>query len=202
MREQNTQQRILVEAQDLIQRFGYFGLSLQDLADRIEIRKPSLYAHYDSKESLGVSLLKDYDKQFKLWAERMQGEAPESKLHEFFLTFERHLTLGKVSPDAALAMDSPRLPESMRLAHVEYLNTELKWLESVVREGQARKHFLSYQSAADLSQMILRQVIGAQVMARLTADISWFHRAVDETTKQIRGQSATVTPLIPTAIAL
>ncbi len=202
MREQNTQQRILVEAQDLIQRFGYFGLSLQDLADRIEIRKPSLYAHYDSKESLGVSLLKDYDKQFKLWAERIQGEAPDSKLHEFFLVLERHLMLGKVSPDAALGLDSPRLPEAMRAAHAEYLNTELKWLESVVREGQERKHFLSTQDAPELAQLILQQVVGAQMMARLTSDVSWFHRATEEVTKMIRGQLSAAVQSSVTAIAL
>jgi AcrR family transcriptional regulator len=49
--------RILEEAWDLAARDGLAGISLRDLADRVDLRQPSLYAYFDSKLAL-------YDEMF------------------------------------------------------------------------------------------------------------------------------------------
>ena len=195
MRELATHQKILIEAQDLIQRFGFFGLSLQDLADRIQIRKPSLYAHYDSKENLGVALIQDYDRQFRKWTDRLQNETPESKLREFYKLLERYLLEGKVCPNSALSLEGQRLPESMRTAYLAFMETQVSWLEGMIREGQTRKHFLSTRDPRELAVLVFQQAIGAQLTTRITNDMSWFHRASEEIWTSIRGQNAVAMPL-------
>lgn len=49
--------RILEEAWDLARRDGLAGISLRDLAERVDLRQPSLYAYFDSKLAL-------YDEMF------------------------------------------------------------------------------------------------------------------------------------------
>jgi TetR/AcrR family transcriptional repressor of nem operon len=186
MRELATHQKILVEAQDLIQRFGFFGLSLQDLADRIKIRKPSLYAHYDSKESLGVSVILEYDRQFKKWTDRLQNETPESKLQEFYKLLERYLVEGKVSPNAALSLEGVRLPEVMRNAYLAFLELQVSWLEKTIREGQERKYFLTKQNSRELAELIFQQVIGAELVARVTGDLAWYRRGCQEILRNLQ----------------
>ena len=191
MRVLPTHQKIIIEAQDLIQRFGFFGLSLQDLEDRIKIRKPSLYAHYDSKENLGVAVILDYDRQFRKWTDRLQNESPESKLKEFYKLLERYLIEGKVCPNSSLSLEGVRLPESMRKAYLAFLETQLSWIDGMIREGQERKHFLSVRNSRELALLTLQQVVGAQLMTRMTGEMNWFHRGCEEVLKSIRGEQAT-----------
>jgi len=119
MHPRTTQQKILIEAEDLIQRFGFFGLSLQDLADRIQIRKPSLYAHYESKEDLGVSIIRDYERRFRKWMERLKLESPDVKLQEFYKLLEGYLNAGKVCPNSSLSLEGARLPEAMNTGFLD-----------------------------------------------------------------------------------
>ncbi len=52
MRHEATRQRILAAAWDLAREQGLAGISLRDLAARVDLRQPSLYSYFDSKHAL------------------------------------------------------------------------------------------------------------------------------------------------------
>jgi TetR/AcrR family transcriptional regulator, cholesterol catabolism regulator len=51
-RVRDTRQRILQEAEQLYYRGGYAGISLQELADLLELSKAALFHHFKSKQEL------------------------------------------------------------------------------------------------------------------------------------------------------
>lgn len=51
--------RIIAEAWTLARRDGLVGISLRDLADRVDLRQPSLYAYFESKLDLYDSMFED-----------------------------------------------------------------------------------------------------------------------------------------------
>jgi AcrR family transcriptional regulator len=51
-RRQATMQRILDAAWELAEEQGLAGISLRDLAARVDLRQPSLYSYFDSKHAL------------------------------------------------------------------------------------------------------------------------------------------------------
>jgi len=53
----STKQKILDAAQDLIQTRSFHGFSFQDMADKVGIRKASLYHHFDSKDAIALAVL-------------------------------------------------------------------------------------------------------------------------------------------------
>lgn len=55
--KENTAQRILDTAQDLIRHRGYSAFSYADIADRVGIRKASIHYHFAAKEDLVLSLI-------------------------------------------------------------------------------------------------------------------------------------------------
>src|SRR6185312_8631007 len=55
--------KILEEAWDLARRDGLAALSLRDLADRVDLRQPSLYAYFDSKLDLYDAMFADGNRQ-------------------------------------------------------------------------------------------------------------------------------------------
>ncbi len=55
--------RIIREAWALARRDGLAGISLRDLADRVDLRQPSLYAYFESKLDLYDSMFEDGQRQ-------------------------------------------------------------------------------------------------------------------------------------------
>jgi AcrR family transcriptional regulator len=76
--------RILVEAWALAHRDGLAAVSLRDLADRVELRQPSLYAYFDSKLGLYDMMFADGNRQLLSWiGELPPCDEPRRALTEF-----------------------------------------------------------------------------------------------------------------------
>jgi len=54
----HTKEKILAESMELFAMNGYEGTSMTQIADKVGIKKPSLYAHYKSKEALFIDVTK------------------------------------------------------------------------------------------------------------------------------------------------
>jgi AcrR family transcriptional regulator len=62
-RRQAKRSKIVEEAWDLARRDGLAAISLRDLADRVDLRQPSLYAYFDSKLDLYDAMFADGNRQ-------------------------------------------------------------------------------------------------------------------------------------------
>ncbi|MBC7658445.1 MAG: TetR/AcrR family transcriptional regulator [Chitinophagaceae bacterium] len=58
--ELGTKQKAIREGNALVQKFGCNGFSFQHIADTLGIKKPSLYAHFESKEAFGLDMIEFY----------------------------------------------------------------------------------------------------------------------------------------------
>jgi AcrR family transcriptional regulator len=76
--------RIVGEAWELARRDGLAAISLRDLADRVDLRQPSLYAYFDSKLALYDALFVDAFRQLLDTADRqVWSDDPREALVEF-----------------------------------------------------------------------------------------------------------------------
>lgn len=62
----DTRNKILKTAGELFSQRGYFGVSMQDIADELNITKAALYYHFDSKDELVELLLRKSVKDLKV----------------------------------------------------------------------------------------------------------------------------------------
>jgi AcrR family transcriptional regulator len=75
--------KILVEAWALAHRDGLAAISLRDLADRVDLRQPSLYAYFDSKLGLYDLMFADGNRQLlELVRSHPGGDDPREALIE------------------------------------------------------------------------------------------------------------------------
>jgi AcrR family transcriptional regulator len=76
--------KILVEAWALAHRDGLAAISLRDLADRVDLRQPSLYAYFDSKLGLYDLMFAHGNRQLlELVRSHSGGDDPREGLIEF-----------------------------------------------------------------------------------------------------------------------
>jgi AcrR family transcriptional regulator len=76
--------RIVAEAWELARRDGLASISLRDLADRVDLRQPSLYAYFESKLALYDAMFIDgYRQLLDLMARHPAPDDPREALVEF-----------------------------------------------------------------------------------------------------------------------
>jgi AcrR family transcriptional regulator len=76
--------RIVAEAWALANRDGLAAISLRDLADRVDLRQPSLYAYFDSKLALYDAMFVDaFQHLLETAAEHPASDDPREALVEF-----------------------------------------------------------------------------------------------------------------------
>ena len=163
-----TKQKILKEGRALLQRHGYNGFSFQDIADKIQIKKPSLYDHFESKDALTISIIQNYSELFDRWNETLAGLNALEKIRRVFdvyysFTSDKH----KICPILALSSDFQELSSGVQKEMQIFLKKWFDWLELQVKEGQKQKLIRRDLKPQGLAQYIYSQGIGSQVQARM-----------------------------------
>jgi AcrR family transcriptional regulator len=133
-----TAERILDAAEALFAERGYAGTSLRDVATRVELRIPSLYNHFPSKEALYAAVLaRGIGPVLELLAEFAARPGatrdPGEILERVMALLRRHPNLPKLIQHETLA-GGPRLTPMLR-----------EWIEPVF--GRAREMAQSTPSA-------------------------------------------------------
>ncbi len=79
-----TAERILDAAEDLFAERGYTATSLEDVADRVGIRSPSLYNHFRNKEALYTAVLERLLTDFSAPIEKLSvGEVTSQEVMDW-----------------------------------------------------------------------------------------------------------------------
>ena len=88
-----TKERILEEALTLFAQNGFDGTSVEQIAERVGIKAPSLYKHYKGKEDILNAIIDAAETRYEEYfgSDRKIGKLPESK-EEFI-----RMTMGKIS---------------------------------------------------------------------------------------------------------
>lgn len=168
---EGTKARALKEAKTLLQRFGFNGFSFQHVADLLGIRKPSLYAHFNSKEDLGQELIEEYHSAFHTWTETISIFEPSEKiraLYEMFAKFSSQS--GSFCPMSAMIADYHSLPKNLQKRLLKMFVFQKKWVSEVIQQGQRSRGFRSDLPAEDLAEVVLALGLGAQSIARISND--------------------------------
>ncbi len=137
-----TKQKILKETGKLFAQRGYFGISMQDIANEVGITKAALYYHFNSKSQLAETLLTDSVNELKSEL-KIAVERSKNSTDIFFNMIKTFLDYKMKHPEITL-LQSLGLNSDKSLPIVRFaisLRIELmKFLEGLIIEiGSIRK---------------------------------------------------------------
>ena len=183
--DDDTRGRILNEAEAMIRFQGLAGLSLSPLADRVGIRKPSLFHHFRDKHSLTRAVVERYSTRFfsRLDAIVDGSAAPRTRLRRVSDLYEQ----GLLEPDgpqgqvgiclcAALSGDLDELDERSRTAVRAFFEGVESRLSRLLEVGRAEGQFALDGSPATTARALVAALEGAHLSARVHGDTSVFRR--------------------------
>ncbi len=163
-----TKEKALKEGRSLLQQHGYNGFSFQDIADKLNIKKPSLYDHYASKEELVIAIINDYSKRFDLWTQSLQDNSPIERVRKVFDVFYSFTSdKCKICPILALSTDFQGVARHIKKEMKIFVDKWLDWLEEQIREGQELGQIRRDMNPEMLAAFIYSQAMGSQFQARI-----------------------------------
>ncbi|MFT3856015.1 MAG: TetR/AcrR family transcriptional regulator [Aquabacterium sp.] len=175
---------ILRAARELIQTRSYLGLSFQELADRVGIRKASLYHHFPSKEALGIAVLERSNEQFGKWVASMQG-TPQAQLSAYIAMFRDVLGAGqRVCPAGAMGPGWDSIEPGLQQAVRQMRQRQIDWLTIVLAQIKSSR-VTKQGEPAQLAAEVFALCQGALLSARMTGRREDFEAAVAPLMEQL-----------------
>ena len=163
-----TRQKALQEARALVQIFGLNGFSFQHVADRVGIKKPSLYEHFKSKDDLAICIIKDWREKFLEWSETVEVFSADQKIAALF---EKYCIFAddksKVCPLTAMTAEINGFSPEIRQELKATCDTQLAWLDRTIAQGQATGLFRTDLPCADMASFIIVLIFGGQMASRI-----------------------------------
>lgn len=173
----STREQILGVARELIQTRSYLGFSFQDVANKVGVRKASLYHHFPTKEALGVEVLRQSIQGFKDWSVR-KARTPQESLDAYFRMYRNGLHAGEgVCPAGALAPGWDCINDELKQAVRELRSTQILWLTGVL--GALAPARLPSAALGTLAAYIFAACQGALLSARMTGRVEDFDEAIE-----------------------
>lgn len=77
-----TKERIMLEASTMFSRRGYAAVSMRDIAKKVEIKPASIYNHFESKEALYETILRNIEGVYRNFYVRLEQEIEKAENFE------------------------------------------------------------------------------------------------------------------------
>jgi TetR/AcrR family transcriptional repressor of nem operon len=167
-RNATTVDRILDEAEKLVQVRGFNAFSYADISKAVGIQKASLHHHFATKTDLGVALVDRYRRAFGDALEGIESNGTHAveRLERYVDLYRSVLRKRRMCMCGMLAADVATLPGPIRDGVAEFFSENVSWLTRVLTEGKKRGELSFVGSAASTSAFIVSSLEGAMLVAR------------------------------------
>ncbi len=170
MSQTNTTDRLLDEAQRLVQLGGFNGFSYADISKAIGITKPSIHYYFPTKQDLALELLRRYRRQLQNGFEWLNSSTqdPKARLTLYIQFFAGLVKDGRLCLCAALAADAGSLSAQIQLELQGALEDKKTWLAQNLT-------ILKISEPNRQAALFVATVEGAMLLARAYNDLSTYN---------------------------
>lgn len=177
----DTRTAIIDVALDLVQRQSISGVSFQELAKRVGIKKGSMYYHFETKDDLSIAILARASQDMKTSFERSESLHSTERLDNFFSIYSRFIGPGeKLCPGGAFAGEWEKLSEHVRSYVNKLFDVQVIGIKKIVEAGFEEGEFISHnQSPEVLALWVVSCLQGALLTSRVMESHVPFDAAVN-----------------------
>jgi TetR/AcrR family transcriptional repressor of nem operon len=182
-----TRTALLVEATNMLQTGSFGRLSFQLLADKVGIKKGSVYYHFPSKDLLAIAILERAKEQLEDYFILFENDKPTIQLKRYIQVFSKYIQpMKKLCPGASFITSWQHESPNIQNAIYQLYQTHLKYLENVIHQGQKLGVFKVSLDDKVLANVVFSLLQGALLSARTcqsTVAMSACEAAISELTE-------------------
>ncbi len=177
----DTRSQILDAAQDMLQRQSISGVSFQELANRIGIKKGSMYYHFQSKDDLSIAILERASSDMQAAFSRGESQPPTKQLAYFINIFRSFMGLGeKICPGGAFAGEWDKLNEPVQRKAHKLIKVQTQGIKKIIEAGLESGEFNDHDHTSQiLADWVVSNIQGALITSRITNNPKSFETSMD-----------------------
>ncbi|AQZ94593.1 hypothetical protein BVH74_07430 [Halopseudomonas phragmitis] len=180
----DTKTQILSTAADLLQRQSLNGFSLQDIADRVGIRKASLFHHYRNKDALVADVIDTSIQALRRHIDAQQGQPAARQLEAFFAIYLNSIGPGRrLCPVGGVLGDWDHLDQQLRQRAQRLLDLQHDWLTGIALSGQCAENS---EQAGRWAERVLMLVQGGLFLSRVKGSPLPIEQAISEVRRELK----------------
>lgn len=172
--QQDTYNRILDVAQDLVQARGFNAMGYTDISHILGIRNASIHYHFPKKAELGTVLVRRYRQRLESQLRGIDEEAvsPAEQLELYFAVYREVVHEdGKICLCTILAGDYNTLPPEMQGEVRAFFELNEVWLTKVFAAGQTSRDLNFSGTPEQAAYSFLANLEGTMLLMRSTGDV-------------------------------
>lgn len=178
----NTEEKILDACENLIQEHGYHGFSFADVAEKVGIRKASIYYYFPTKAELGQKTVNRYRNGMRAnredWAEAENLDV----LAALNTYMEPIVTLGRTPGSSCLCGvlggEFQSLPLIVQNEVSEFFEEHLRTLSGLFKIGRERGDFHFAGNPKVMAKVAFSMIEGSMLIKRTRGDADVFDEVV------------------------
>ncbi len=176
----DTKTAILDTAQDLIQRKSMSGVSFQELADLVGIKKGSMYYHFETKEKLTIAILKRAGDDLKGSYKRGIGKTATQQLDYFFNIYSKFIRVGeRLCPGGTLASEWGKISNPIKEQVQRLIKIQGDGIRDIVEAGVKSGEFKTNDlSVNELTLWIVSCIQGSLLTGRIMESSDSFESCI------------------------
>lgn len=161
----STKENLLHEASRMLLAKGLNGFSLQELADKLKIKKASLFHHYPSKTNLAIELYRYYLESFNEWTKSHEAYPPEKQITLYAQKLTDWICLkNRVCPVGTLSLEWNNVGPALQKEILKLHQAHKKWLQKMFKEMNIKI------SVSDAVMTTMALIQGSIQLARINND--------------------------------
>lgn len=176
----DTRSVILNIAQDMVQRQSISGVSFQELANRVGIKKGSVYYHFQSKDDLAVALLERATTEIKESFVLGKSKTPIERLNYFLNIYLYHIIPSeKLCPGGAFVGEWDKLSSPVKAQVNRLLDAQVKGVSEILTEGIQEGVFNDHaRTIEELAHWVIACIQGGLVTSRVSGSPVMFESTI------------------------
>ena len=165
----DTRERILKIASNLLQTRGFSAFSFAHIAEELGVKPAAIHYHFATKTDLGLALIERFRARYRRWMDEAddQGVSPQMKLDGYVRIATRFADDGqKICPAGALEAEYGAIPVEMQRAVQAMVEEVYAWLAKVLDEGRKTGAFAFEGTSSDMATFIASALQGGLQVGR------------------------------------
>ena len=162
MTQLSKREQMIIVCRELVQEKGYESLNLSDIAKRLNLRRQSLYHHFENKEKMEIATIVSYRNTFsEILKEIEKQKSPrkclEGLIEAYSLVLEPNNK--RVCLCVSLIGEKNTLPESIQEELKKFVQLQVDWVVKIfqdnnpITESEAKMIIASLQGSMDLARL-------------------------------------------------
>lgn len=168
---------------------GYSAFSYADIAEAVQIRKPSIHHHFPTKAGLAAAVLRSHRERLIEATEQLDQQIanPWKRLQAYVQHWEGCIRRQTVPFCVAALMGAelPSLPEEVQIEVHLHFSALGKWMEQTLKAGVKAGVIKLQDSVATEAQTLMAIVHGSMLSARATGGCDVFQIVTTGALKRI-----------------